>query len=242
MSNYNPETGPIPLSEKGIAEMRYHLMETYINGDGWFNGYGIFTTFSRGVLDLPVSKIERGLPWSHGRRHWSEKLLNLSPRSWKLSINDKGLVNVTSKRTGRLRFQIQPEDIRLAESSLNGWNWVGKSQYLVHRASYHSDSESTRQLKIKRDQELDKILAAADQGKRPDYIDNSPFVKIPDPQYIGRRVMNLSFMGSLNETIEGVKDDGVVIDPRTKQLIIRIYEYPLSYEKWGTTLPKDLDF
>lgn len=228
MNNYNRETGPIPLSKKGIAAVQLHLRGDYVTGDGWFNSYGVFTTFSQEVIDSPISEYEGGLPYCHGLLHWSEKLLGLSPRSWRLTLSE-GVLNVVSRRTGRIRIQIQPEDLRVVADSFSGWGVVGKSGYLVHGAPYSHHS-------VKEGNELDEVLDRANRGKRPrggSVLDGSPYVKILDPQYTGRRVMQLMFwLGGLAENIEE-REDGVVIDSDTKQLIAREYRHPLAIKTWG---------
>lgn len=196
-----------------------------------FNRYGVFVAVPN-IRFSPERKIERGLLSYEGHFCWSEKLLNISPRSYKLSIYD-GSVHVFSKKTGKERLQIQPEDIRVGDSPCSGWRWVGNSQYLTHAAPYSSMSKTERQTQKNYDRRIDAALAAAGRGEKPEFYDKSTYVRIPDPKYINRRVMILRFRKVFNDNIEGAKNDGVVIDPRTKQFVARRFEYPFSHEKWG---------
>ena len=220
----NQETGPLPLPADGIEDNRRHLRYLKTTNSGSFNEFGIFVVSSNdnktSICSLALTEDgrvdERG-----GAPYWSQILLGFSPDDYRLRFKTNPLrLQVVGVETQKVAQRIPIRDVRYVHSG--GVEVVGESGCLLD-PRIHSDISRK-----------DRILAAADQGVRPERFDNSLLVKLLEPDLAGERVLYLDLhyfdhKGGETKLVE----DGVVIDMKTKKLLRRSFEHPLSYARWG---------
>ena len=161
-----------------------------------------------------------------GAPYWSQRLLGLSPDEYRLILKSDPLrLQVINEERGKVVGRIPIKDVRYI--SLGGVEVVGESGYLLDPRIF---SDISRE---------DRILAAADQGKRPSHFDNSAYVKVLEQDMVGEKVLHLDLdfsrwfsVKGRDRNVENIRD-GVVIDMKTRKLLRRKFEYPLAYARWG---------
>lgn len=219
----NQEASPLPLPVDAIKWNRYLLNGTQISNGGRFSEFGIFAVSKdsgrEGGLELQSDgniRDSRG-----GNQFWSQRLLGLSPDEYRLRLT-KGrvMLQLIDPKSQQIAGRLPINGLRYVD--LGGVQVVGESGYLIDPII---NSDISRK---------DRRLAAADQGIKPQYLDNSTFVKLLEPDLAGEKVLylDLHFFDHVGGETRWI-DDGVVIDMKTKKLLRRRFEHPLSYERRG---------
>lgn len=219
------ETGPLPLNEEILKEVKSHMSGeyTHITNAGRFDDFGIFfvsnNTELAGGLDLTD---EFRLAGEFGLPLWNQRLLGLTPDDYRVTLRRRPgrALQLMDLRSQKLAGSISPRDVR--RISGGGIEVVGESGYLIDTRIFPDINW------------IDRRLANADQGRRPSHFDNSHYVKLLEPGMEGQSVLylDLHFFDKTDGEVIYVPD-GVVIDLQTRRLLRRSFEQPLSYERWG---------
>lgn len=225
MNTSNAETGPLPLPANEIEKNKRYFRVSEVANDGRFNEFGIFHLGRASEFASGLGFRDDGrLVYGPGIPYWNQRLLGLSPEEYRLRLKKDPTVmlQLIDQERQRVARRLSIKELRRIDDINSGIMVVGESGYLINPRNYRD---------IQRE---DQILAGADQGKRPIYFDNSPFVKLFEPNLAGQNVLylNLSFFDYKDGKTKLV-DDGVVIDMENKMLLGRRIEYPLAYAKWG---------
>lgn len=222
------ETGPKPLPQDRILYNESFLWNNSIlegTIDPNLRRFGLLRVTSGGPGYREDQKVYRmrdhGLPIDAGLFFWSAKLLDLEPEKYRARVDESsgrfvrvGLVD----QGGRYLGNITAKALRIVEGMSSGI--VGESGYLIGEGGYARDQD----------------FLDAKRGQKPEMLDNSSFVEVlANP---GKRVMLVRFGRFIHN--EAFVEDAVVIDPETRQLVPRVVNYPLAYERWGVPIPRGI--
>lgn len=174
------ETGPKPLSPRGVDAVRLqlHLADKVrrndITGDYFSPETGIFT-------------VDEGRYAGYSIDLWCEELMGLDPKNHTLRIARRGVLLIQTL-SGEVREPaVEAANIRLVQGSQSGLMHVHDSGFLLAGDVIRAGK---RLIPTK---EFQQVLADAEQGIKPRYYDLRPFTRV-DPNLSGQDLHRVAFM------------------------------------------------